>query len=67
MRVLKLRLAEVFLFWNFKRNVTAGLETGKDAIVVATSLKPKRLQIGNFILNEDISKRRKRDSICCSC
>jgi len=49
----------LFVFGILRGNVTAGLETGKDAIVVATSLKPKRLQIGNFILNEDISKRRK--------
>lgn len=49
----------LFVFGILRGNVTAGLETGKDAIVVATSLKPKRLQIANFILNEDISKRRK--------
>lgn len=49
----------LFVFGILRGSVTAGLETGKDAIVVATSLKPKRLQIGNFILNEDISKRRK--------
>ncbi|HOC52194.1 MAG TPA: septum site-determining protein MinC [Caldisericia bacterium] len=49
----------LFVFGILRGSVTAGLETGKDAIVVATSLKPKRLQIGNYILNEDISKRRK--------
>ncbi len=49
----------LFVFGILRGNVIAGLETGKDAIVIATNLKPERLQIGDYILNEDISKRRR--------
>lgn len=52
----------LFVFGILRGSVTVGLETGKDAIVVATNLKPEKLQIGNFILNENLSKR-KRDTI----
>ena len=49
----------LFVFGILRGNVMVGLETGKDAIVVATNLKPERLQIGDYILNEDISKRKR--------
>jgi len=49
----------LFVFGVLRGSVMAGIDSGKDAIVVATNLKPERLQIGDFILNEDISKRRK--------
>ncbi len=49
----------LFVFGILRGNVIAGLETRKDAIVVATNLKPERLQIGDYILNEDISKRKR--------
>jgi len=49
----------LFVFGILRGSVTAGLETRKDAIVVATNLKPERLQIGDYILNEDISKRKR--------
>jgi septum site-determining protein MinC len=52
----------LFVFGILRGSVMAGLETGKDAIVVATNLKPEKLQIGNYLLNEDLSKRR-RDTI----
>lgn len=49
----------LFVFGILRGSVIAGLETRKDAIVVATNLKPERLQIGDYILNEDISKRKR--------
>ncbi len=49
----------LFVFGVLRGSVMAGIDSGKDAIVVATNLKPERLQIGDFILNEDISKRRR--------
>lgn len=52
----------LFVFGILRGSVMAGLETGKDAIIVATNLKPEKLQIGNYLLNEDLSKRR-RDTI----
>lgn len=52
----------LFVFGILRGSVLAGLETGKEAIVVATKFKPKRLQIGNYILNESLLKRR-RDTI----
>lgn len=49
----------LFVFGILRGSVKAGLEIGNNAIVVATNLKPERLQIGNYVLNEDLSKRRK--------
>lgn len=49
----------LFVFGVLRGSVFVGMNTGKEAIVVATNLRPKRLQIGEFVLNEDISKRRK--------
>lgn len=49
----------LFVFGILRGSVKTGLEIGNNAIVVATNLKPERLQIGNYILNEDLSKKRK--------
>lgn len=49
----------LFVFGILRGSVKAGLEIGNNAIVIATNLKPERLQIGNYVLNEDLSKRRK--------
>ncbi len=49
----------LFVFGSLRGSVTAGRDSGEDAIVVATNLRPKRLQIGDIVLEEDISKRRK--------
>lgn len=49
----------LFVFGSLRGSVIVGRDTGEDAIVVATNLRPKRLQIGDFVLEEDISKRRK--------
>ncbi|MGC9088668.1 MAG: septum site-determining protein MinC [Caldisericia bacterium] len=49
----------LFVFGVLRGNVIAGTETGKDAIVVATNFKPERLQIANYVSNDDTSKRRR--------
>lgn len=49
----------LFVFGSLRGSVIAGRDSGENAIVVATNLRPKRLQIGDVILEEDISKRRK--------
>lgn len=49
----------LFVFGSLRGSVIAGRDSGEDAIVVATNLRPKRLQIGDIVLEEDISKRRK--------
>lgn len=49
----------LFVFGVLRGSVKAGLEIGNNAIVVATNLKPERLQIGKYVLNEGLSKRRK--------
>lgn len=49
----------LFVFGSLRGSVIAGKEIGEEAIVVATNLRPKRLQIGEIVLDENISKRRK--------
>ncbi|MBC7194848.1 MAG: hypothetical protein H5U37_04250 [Caldisericia bacterium] len=49
----------LFVFGSLRGSVIAGRDSGEEAIVVATNLRPKRLQIGDIVLEEDISKRRK--------
>ncbi|MGQ9845082.1 MAG: septum site-determining protein MinC [Caldisericia bacterium] len=49
----------LFVFGILRGSVKAGLEIENNAIVVATNFKPERLQIGNYVLNEDLSKKRK--------
>ncbi|MCX8094701.1 MAG: hypothetical protein N3D74_00710 [Caldisericia bacterium] len=49
----------LFVFGSLRGSVIAGRDIGEDAIVVATNLRPKRLQIGDIVLDDDVSKRRK--------
>ncbi len=49
----------LFVFGILRGSVYAGLETDKDAIVVATNLRPKILQIGKYTYNNENNKKRK--------
>lgn len=50
----------LFVFGSLRGRVFAGEITGKDAIVVASRMKPERLQIGEFVFED---KNRRRDTI----
>lgn len=49
----------LFVFGILRGNVYAGLDSDKDAIVVATNLKPKILHIGKYIYSGENNKKRK--------
>jgi len=53
----------LFVFGSLRGSVFAGEKTGKDAIVVASRMKPERLQIGDFVLENKKSKRRDTISV----
>lgn len=53
----------LFVFGSLRGRVFAGETTGKDAIVVASRMKPERLQIGEFVLENENNKRRDKISV----
>jgi len=53
----------LFVFGSLRGRVFAGETTGENAIVVASRMKPERLQIGDFVLENENNKRRDTISV----